>query len=111
VGAEESRGKSHAGSQRDTTDHTVDISHHDGFQARLRRAGQDPMDYDFADILSTLLHGWWGIRSMSNTLVNSIMQCLSYHVGIQKVVWDEDLEGGLGDVRVDDIDPRDVFGR
>ena len=68
-----------------------------------------PMDYDFADILSTLLHGWWGIRSMSNTLVNSIMQCLSYHVGIQKVVWDEDLEGGLGDVRVDDIDPRDVF--
>jgi len=68
-----------------------------------------PMDYNFADLLSTLIHGWWGIRAMNNTLVNTIMQCLFYNVGIQKVVWDEELEGGLGDVRVDDIDPRDIF--
>ena len=68
-----------------------------------------PQDYDFADMLSTLVHNWWNIRSMNNTLVETIMESCFYGNGIQKVIWDESLEGGLGDVRVDDIDPRDIF--
>jgi hypothetical protein len=68
-----------------------------------------PQDYEFSDLLSTLVDTWWGLRSMNMTLTNTLMQTLMYPVGIQKVIWDESLEGGLGDVRVDDIDPRDIW--
>ena len=68
-----------------------------------------PQDYDFADILSDIIHYWWTYRGMNLTLVDTITQSMFYHVGIQKVIWDEELENGLGDVRVDDIDPRDVW--
>jgi len=68
-----------------------------------------PQDYDFADMLSTLVHNWWNIRNMNNTIVETIMEQCFYGNGVQKIIWDESLEGGLGDVRVDDLDPRDVW--
>jgi hypothetical protein len=68
-----------------------------------------PQDYEFSDLLGTLVDTWWNLRSMNMTLTNTIMQSLMYHCGVQKVIWDESLEGGLGDVRVDDINPRDVW--
>jgi len=68
-----------------------------------------PQDYEFSDLLSTLVDTWWSLRSMGLTLTNTLMQALMLHCGIQKVIWDDSLEGGLGDVRVDDIDPRDVW--
>jgi hypothetical protein len=68
-----------------------------------------PQDYEFADILSDIIHYWWTYRGMNMTLVDTITQCMFYHCGIQKVIWDDELENGLGDVRVDDLDPRDVW--
>ena len=70
---------------------------------------REPSDFDFADMNSKLVAAWWERTNMGVTLLQSIMASCFYHIGVQKVVWDEEAENGAGDVRVDDIDPRDIF--
>jgi hypothetical protein len=68
-----------------------------------------PQDYEFADMVSKLVANWWERTTMSVTLVQTIMSSLMYHCGAQKVIWDTEAENGAGEVRVDDIDPRDIY--
>ena len=70
---------------------------------------REPTDYEFADRLSAAIQVWWERSGMNHTMVEVLMDALMYDAGILKVVWDEDSEEGLGDVRCSVVDPRDIY--
>jgi len=46
---------------------------------------------------------------MSLTMVDFITDAMILSGGIGKVIWDKDLQDGLGDTKVEQIDPRDIY--
>lgn len=72
-------------------------------------APADPSDYDFADLMAKLTESWWVRRGVNHTLVETLTVQSIYDIGIQKVVWNPELENGSGDADVIDIDPQKVF--
>lgn len=70
---------------------------------------QEPSDYKFADILSKAVKIWWSRSGMQHTIVDVIFDSLVYDAGIMKVVWDEEAEEGLGDIRCFAIDSKNIY--
>lgn len=70
---------------------------------------RDPSDFDFADLLTEVVRKWWGKRSMNHVLVESLMDACVVDVGILKVVWNDELDDGMGDVEVTVRDPSCVY--
>lgn len=71
--------------------------------------GRDPTDYEFAKEVGELIDVFWDNSSMQHTLAEVIFDSMLLDAGILKVVWDPDLEDGIGDVKVERIDPRDIY--
>jgi hypothetical protein len=76
-----------------------------GFDVIAKR----PQDYQFSETLSKTIHDWWNKRSMDSLIPNVLKDSMVVDVGIAKVVWDEKLENGLGDIQVTRISPDDVW--
>ena len=70
---------------------------------------EEPADYSFADTLSKLTESWWDKSSLDHTLIEIIMDSFIYDAGIAKITWDPDLQDGIGDVKMDCVDPRDIY--
>lgn len=70
---------------------------------------QEPRDYGFADVLSKVNRSWWNRRSMPITIVEVLTDECVYDIGVVKVVWNKDLDGGRGDVECIVLDPNNVF--
>lgn len=70
---------------------------------------QEPSDYQFADILSKVNRSWWNRRAMPLTIVEVLTDSAIYDIGILKVVWNKDIDGGRGDVQAIVLDPNNVF--
>lgn len=70
---------------------------------------RDPTDYEFANVMGELIDNWWDNSSMDHTLIESIFTSMLYDSGILKVTWDEEAQDGLGDVAVENVDPRDIY--
>jgi hypothetical protein len=70
---------------------------------------QEPRDFAFADVLSKVNRSWWNRRSMPITVVEVLTDCCVYDIGVIKVVWNPDLEGGRGDAECVVLDPNNVF--
>lgn len=70
---------------------------------------EEPTDFEFAKALGMVTESWWLNSDMDQTLVETIMDSMIYDAGIMKVMWDPDLLNGIGDIRVDVIDPRDIY--
>lgn len=69
----------------------------------------EPRDMPFAELITQALKVWWDRRSMNHVVVESIMDALVTDVGVLKVVWDPELDSGLGDVDVSVVDPRRLY--
>jgi hypothetical protein len=76
-----------------------------GFSVMAR----DPSDFAFAQVMGTLIENWWDKSSMDHTLIEVLFDSMLYDAGILKITWDNDLEDSLGDVRVERVDPRDIY--
>jgi len=72
-------------------------------------APREPSDFGFSKTLNEVVGDWWNKYSMSMTLINVLMDQAIYDAGIWKIVWDEDLEDGLGDVKVEAVDPERIY--
>lgn len=70
---------------------------------------QEPNDYEFADTLSKLTESWWDKNSIDHTLIELIMDSMIYDAGIAKITWDQTALDGIGEVKMDIVDPRDIF--
>jgi len=70
---------------------------------------QEPGDFDFAESMGTLTESWWNKTIMDQTLLEVLMDSQIYDAGILKVMWDPELEDGLGDVHVDVVSPDDIY--
>jgi hypothetical protein len=70
---------------------------------------EDPGDYEFARTLSKIVLSWWQKYDMNHTLVEILLDSMLYDAGIAKVVWDSDLNNGIGDVRINLVDPRNIY--
>lgn len=70
---------------------------------------QEPSDFQFAKSLSEVVRRWWTKHSVSLVVSECLLDALKFHAGIMKVVWDQDLEGGSGDVHAVRIDPHNFF--
>jgi hypothetical protein len=70
---------------------------------------QDPSDYKFAEIVGKLTESWWERRGLDQILVEVLYDCMIYDAGILKVTWDQEEDHGIGDIKVDTIDPRDIY--
>lgn len=70
---------------------------------------KSPQDYQFSDTLSKSIRDWWNRRSMDHVVVSVLKDSLIYDYGVLKVVWDENLENGIGDINCFCLDPKDVW--
>lgn len=68
-----------------------------------------PDDFEFSEVIAKVIDSWWSNRSMDLTMVEGIMDSLLLSAGVLKVIWNEDLEEGLGDIDVHAVDPMDIF--
>jgi hypothetical protein len=71
--------------------------------------GRDPSDYDFGEVMSKCVTAWWNRRSMDNVIVEACIDLCQYRFSVAKILWNDDLETGEGDVEVTVIDPRNVL--
>jgi len=70
---------------------------------------RDPSDYQFSQCMATLIENWWDNSGMDHTLIEAIFCSMLYDCGVLKVTWDPTLEDGIGDVNVENVDPRDIY--
>jgi hypothetical protein len=70
---------------------------------------QEPSDFSFASSLSEVVRVMWNKRCVTLTITEALLDSLKFNGGILKVVWDQDLEGGSGDVHVVRIDPHNFY--
>lgn len=66
---------------------------------------KNPNDFDFAETLSSLIQDWWNNNGMDTTLTECIKDSMVLGTGIYKIVWDDELENGAGDVACKIVDP------
>lgn len=69
----------------------------------------DPTDHQFAQIVSQLTESWWEKKELNSVLIEVLMDAMIYSAGIMKVTWDKDSEMGIGEVKTEVIDPREIY--
>lgn len=70
---------------------------------------KEPNDYDFANLLSILVKTWWDTRTCGYQIVETFFYMLTLGTGIIKVTWDPEENFSIGDVKIETVDPRDIF--
>jgi hypothetical protein len=74
-------------------------------------SGRNPDDFDFANTMTDVNKNWWETENMDYKIPVWIKDALMYPVGILKVIWNDDLKAGLGDVDVSVVDPKAILVR
>lgn len=69
----------------------------------------EPNDFEFADTLSKLTESWWDNYSLDHSIIEICMDMMIYDAAIAKITWDPVLLDGIGDVKLEVIDPRDIL--
>lgn len=69
----------------------------------------EPADFEFADILSKATQFWWEKYQNDSVVIDVLMDAMVADVGVYKMVWDEELEGGAGDINMKAVNPKDIF--
>ena len=72
-------------------------------------APNTPQDVQFAETTGKAAEVWWEKYGMDMRLVESLTDMTVTDVGIMKVVWNNELEEGLGDVDAVPVDPENVI--
>lgn len=70
---------------------------------------RDPSDFQFATMLAELVDMLWDNLAMDHTLVEVLMDEMILDGGVLKITWDHDAEDGAGEIKVDVVDPFDIF--
>lgn len=70
---------------------------------------REPSDFQFAQVMGTLIENWWDKGSMDHTIIEVLFDSMLYDAGVLKCIWNPDLEDGIGDVLVERVDPRDIY--
>jgi len=70
---------------------------------------REPSDFEFADVISKVIKDWWHRNGLDQTLVSTLKDMLTLGTGIQKVVWNSELNDGTGEVEVKQINPEDIW--
>ena len=71
----------------------------------------EPKDFKLAQILNKLIENWWNDSevAMDHTLVEVLTDDMLYDAGILKIVWDEDMGNGKGDMKATVPCPEDIY--
>ena len=72
-------------------------------------SGRNPDDFDFASTMTDVNKSWWETENLDFKIPAWIKDALMYPVGILKVIWNENLKAGIGDVDVSVVDPKTVL--
>jgi len=70
---------------------------------------EEPNDFNFAELLEKTTQSWWEKRGMDHTLIEVLTDECIYDAGILKVIWNEELMQGIGDIDCKVIDPRNIL--
>lgn len=81
---------------------------------RVEYAAREPQDFQFAEIMKEISDSNWGKPAnvgfgWEQKTATALFQSKIYHVVHAEVGWDEELEGGLGDVSYKILDPYDCY--
>jgi len=70
---------------------------------------REPQDFSFSQIVGEVVEAWWDNSEMQHTIVQVLFDSMLYDAGILKVTWDIEAELGLGDIKCEVVDPRDIY--
>jgi len=70
---------------------------------------REPQDWDFAQMMSKVIEDWWSRSGMDLSMVDYITDSMILSAAIGKITWDSDAMDGLGDVKCELVDPRDIY--
>ena len=68
-----------------------------------------PLDHEFTKMLGEQIESIWDRQDMPVKIVEAITDQSIFDCGIFKVLWNSELEDGLGDVEIEVVDPNDIF--
>ena len=69
----------------------------------------DPSDYDFADTISKMIDSFWQNYAMHYTDVEALYDSHILGTAIAKVTFDKTLDDGIGDVKINILNPREIY--